>query len=53
MFVLGVAMPREAGPSLTAAMSLTTFGVVWIGMAIGIASCCASCPTAAGSSSRS
>ena len=34
MFVLGMAVPRESGPSLTAAMSLTTFGVVWIGMAI-------------------
>ena len=34
MFLLGLAMPRREGPSLTAAMSLTTFGVVWIGMAI-------------------
>jgi phosphatidate cytidylyltransferase len=34
MFVLGMAVPRDAGPSLTAAMSLTTFGVVWVGMAI-------------------
>jgi phosphatidate cytidylyltransferase len=34
MFLLGMAVPREGGPSLTAAMSLTTFGVVWIGMAI-------------------
>jgi phosphatidate cytidylyltransferase len=34
MFLLGVAMPRHDGPSLTAAMSLTTFGLVWIGMAI-------------------
>jgi phosphatidate cytidylyltransferase len=35
MFLVGVATPREGGPSLTAAMSLTTFGVVWIGMAVG------------------
>ena len=35
MFLLGAATPRESGPSLTAAMSLTTFGVVWVGMAIG------------------
>jgi phosphatidate cytidylyltransferase len=34
MFLLGTTMPREGGPSLTAAMSLTTFGVVWVGMAI-------------------
>ncbi len=34
MFLLGIAMPRPSGPSLTAAMALTTFGVVWIGMAI-------------------
>jgi phosphatidate cytidylyltransferase len=34
MFLLGLATPRGGGPSLTAAMSLTTFGVVWIGMAI-------------------
>ena len=34
MFLLGLAVPREGGPSLTAAMSLTTFGVVWVGMAI-------------------
>jgi phosphatidate cytidylyltransferase len=34
MFLLGLAVPRERGPSLTAAMSLTTFGVVWVGMAI-------------------
>ena len=37
MFLLGLATPREGGPSLTAAMSLTTFGVVWVGMAIGFA----------------
>jgi phosphatidate cytidylyltransferase len=35
MFLLGLAVPRESGPSLTAAMSLTTLGVVWVGMAIG------------------
>jgi len=34
MFLLGIATPREGGPSLTAAMSLTTFGTVWVGMAI-------------------
>jgi phosphatidate cytidylyltransferase len=34
LFLLGIALPREGGPSLTAAMSLTTFGVVWVGMAI-------------------
>jgi phosphatidate cytidylyltransferase len=34
MFLLGMAVPREGGPSLTAAMSLTMFGVVWVGMAI-------------------
>jgi phosphatidate cytidylyltransferase len=34
MFLLGLALPRGGGPSLTAAMSLTTFGVVWIGLAI-------------------
>jgi phosphatidate cytidylyltransferase len=34
MFLLGMAMPRNEGPSLTAAMSLTTLGVVWIGMAV-------------------
>jgi phosphatidate cytidylyltransferase len=34
MFLLGMAMPRGEGPSFTAAMSITTFGVVWIGMAI-------------------
>ena len=34
MFLIGVATPREGGPSLTAAMSLTMFGVVWVGLAI-------------------
>jgi phosphatidate cytidylyltransferase len=34
MFLLGIALPRGEGPTLTAAMSLTMFGVVWVGMAI-------------------
>ena len=34
MFLLGIALPRSEGPTLTAAMSLTVFGVVWVGMAI-------------------
>jgi phosphatidate cytidylyltransferase len=34
MFLLGLAMPRRDGPSLTAGMSLTMLGVVWVGMAI-------------------
>jgi phosphatidate cytidylyltransferase len=34
MFLLGLAMPRGEGPSLTAGMSITTLGVVWVGMAI-------------------
>jgi phosphatidate cytidylyltransferase len=34
MFLLGLAVPRRDGPSLTAAMAITTFGVVWVGMAI-------------------
>ena len=34
MFLLGMALPRGAGPSLTAGMSITMFGVVWVGMAI-------------------
>jgi phosphatidate cytidylyltransferase len=34
LFLFGLAMPRREGPSLTAAMSLTTLGVVWVGMAI-------------------
>ena len=34
MFLLGLAMPRREGPSLTASMALTMFGVVWVGMAI-------------------
>ena len=34
MFLLGIALPRGEGPTLTAAMSLTVFGVVWVGMAI-------------------
>ena len=34
MFLLGLAMPRREGPSLTAGMSITVLGVVWVGMAI-------------------
>jgi phosphatidate cytidylyltransferase len=34
LFLLGLAMPRGEGPSLTAGMSITMLGVVWIGMAI-------------------
>src|SRR5688572_11627960 len=34
VFLLGIATPRSEGPSLTAAISITTFGVVWVGMAI-------------------
>jgi phosphatidate cytidylyltransferase len=34
VFLLGLALPRGEGPSLTAGMSITTFGVVWVGMAI-------------------
>jgi phosphatidate cytidylyltransferase len=34
LFLLGMAMPRRDGPSLTAGMSLTMFGLVWVGMAI-------------------
>jgi phosphatidate cytidylyltransferase len=34
LFLLGVGMPRGEGPSLTAAMSITMFGVVWVGLAI-------------------
>jgi phosphatidate cytidylyltransferase len=34
MFLLGLAMPRRDGPSLTAGMSLTMLGVVWVGMAV-------------------
>ena len=34
MFLLAVVMPRGDGPSLTAAMSITMFGVVWVGMAV-------------------
>jgi phosphatidate cytidylyltransferase len=34
MFLLGLALPRGQGPSLTAGMSITMFGVVWVGMAI-------------------
>lgn len=34
LFLLGVAMPAGRGPSLTASMSLTALGVVWIGLGI-------------------
>jgi phosphatidate cytidylyltransferase len=34
MFLLGLALPRREGPTLTEGMALTTLGVVWIGMAI-------------------
>ncbi|HWM08471.1 MAG TPA: phosphatidate cytidylyltransferase [Solirubrobacteraceae bacterium] len=34
LFLLGLAMPRGEGPSLTSGMSITMFGVVWVGMAI-------------------
>jgi phosphatidate cytidylyltransferase len=34
LLALVVALPRREGPSLTAAMSITTLGVVWVGMAI-------------------
>jgi phosphatidate cytidylyltransferase len=34
MFLLGAAMPRRDGPTLTDSMAITTLGVVWIGMAI-------------------
>jgi phosphatidate cytidylyltransferase len=34
LFLLGMAVPRREGPSLTAAMSITMFGTVWVGMAI-------------------
>jgi phosphatidate cytidylyltransferase len=34
LFLLGVAVPRRESPSLTAAMSITMFGTVWVGLAI-------------------
>lgn len=34
MFLLALAMPRGDGATLTEGMALTTFGVVWVGMAI-------------------
>ena len=34
LFLLALVMPRGDGPSLTAAMSITMFGVVWVGMAV-------------------
>jgi phosphatidate cytidylyltransferase len=38
LFLLGVGLPaRDGGPSLTASMSITTLGVVWIGLGIAFA----------------
>jgi phosphatidate cytidylyltransferase len=38
LFLLGVGLPgRAGGPSLTASMSITTLGVVWIGLGIASA----------------
>jgi phosphatidate cytidylyltransferase len=34
MFLLGLAMPRRDGATLTEGMALTTLGVVWVGMAL-------------------
>jgi phosphatidate cytidylyltransferase len=34
MFLLGLAMPRRDGATLTEGMAITTLGVVWVGMAI-------------------
>jgi phosphatidate cytidylyltransferase len=34
VFLLGAALPRREGATLTESMALTTLGVVWIGMAI-------------------
>ncbi len=34
VFLLGLALPRREGTTLTEGMSITTFGVVWVGMAI-------------------
>jgi phosphatidate cytidylyltransferase len=35
VFLLGLAVPRRPGePALTEAMAITTFGVVWVGMAV-------------------
>jgi phosphatidate cytidylyltransferase len=34
VFLLALAMPPREGATLTASMAITTFGVIWIGMAI-------------------
>ena len=34
LFLLALAMPRREGLTVTAGMTITTFGVMWIGMAI-------------------
>src|SRR5436190_1075400 len=34
LFLLALAMPPREGATLTASMAITTFGVIWIGMAI-------------------
>ena len=34
MFLLGLAMPRRDGATLTVAMAMTLFGVFWVGMAL-------------------
>jgi phosphatidate cytidylyltransferase len=34
LFLLALAMPRREGVTMTDGMALTTFGVVWVGMAI-------------------
>ena len=34
LFLLGLALPRRDGPTLTEGMAITMLGVVWVGMAI-------------------
>ena len=34
LFLLALAMPRSDGATMTAGMALTTFGVVWVGLAV-------------------
>jgi phosphatidate cytidylyltransferase len=34
LFVLAMAMPRREGATMTEGMAITTFGVVWVGMAV-------------------
>jgi phosphatidate cytidylyltransferase len=34
LFLLGLAMPRRDGPTLTTGMAITMLGVVWVGMAV-------------------